>query len=58
MNNSVVNLTERNKDKYYQDYYGNNPTWVYSPNTSDSNDGTILDKVWVDEYDTSELLLP
>lgn len=40
------------KDKYYKDYYGNSSTWVYSPNTSDSNDGTILDKVWVDKYDT------
>jgi len=27
------------KEKYYQDYYGTNPTWVYSPNTSVSTTG-------------------
>ena len=37
------------KDKYYKDYYGTNPTWVYSPNTSTTG-GTSFD--WADEYDT------
>jgi hypothetical protein len=33
------------KDKYYQDYYGTNPTWVYSPNTSVS---TTSGTTWKD----------
>jgi hypothetical protein len=33
------------KEKYYQDYYGTNPTWVYSPNTSVS---TTSGTTWKD----------
>jgi hypothetical protein len=44
------------KDKYYKDYY-NNPTWVYSPNTSGTISGTSVDKVWYDEAtDIADLL--
>jgi hypothetical protein len=38
------------KEKYYQDYYGTNPTWVYSPNTSVSTtSGTTYYSKSIDE---------
>jgi hypothetical protein len=40
------------KDKYYQDYY-NNPTWVYSPNTSISTTSSTTE--WKSTYNGKEL---
>jgi hypothetical protein len=43
------------KDKYYQDYYGINSTWVYSPNTSAS---TTSSQTWKDTlgYSAEDIL--
>ena len=42
---------------HYKDYYGTNPTWVYSPNTSTTSAtgyyGTSVDKVWTDDLDST-----
>ena len=45
------------KDKYYTDYYGNNPTWVSTyPNTSTTGSTTWKDSIGYTAQDLSELM--
>ena len=54
LQNTRVTRDQYKKD--YKDYYYNNPTWVYSPNTSTSSGGTTWKDVEYTAQEISELL--